>query len=330
MTGSRTRLLLPVLLLLSATSAAAQPVSMRISHQVPTAHHLHKILQGFEQEVEQGTQGAVQVELFPSEQLFKANDNPPAVARGAVEAALSVNFQWGAGIPEMSVTTIPYLLTDLPRIQRWPGSAAARLLEAKLANKGVRNLAWLYITRQIIVTSNQKPILALEDFKGVRIRGFNALADAGLAAVGAKPMPMAAPEVYPALQGGVLDAGMTDLSAAVSRRFYEVQKFGTVTPYNTVFFHLYVNPRWFDGLRPEHRAAIEVAAARAETAAIGITEATAAAAVGQLRDKGMTVHVHGADEAAAWAAAMLQPSLNAFLKAAPEDGVRLIELLDKL
>jgi len=310
--------------------AAAQPINMRISHQVPTAHHLHKILQGFEHEVEQGTQGAVQVEIFPSEQLFKATDNPPAVARGAAEAALSVNFQWGAGIPEMSVTAIPYLLSDLPRIRRWPGSAAAKLLDGKLANKGVRNLAWLYVTRQSIFTSDIKPLLKLEDFKGVRIRGFNVLADAGLAAVGAIPVVMAAPEVYRSLQTGSLDAGLTDVSAAVSRRFYEVQKFGTVTPYNTVFFHLYVNPRWFESLRPEYRAAIEGAAAKAEKAAIGITEETAAAAVGQLRDKGMTVHVQSADEAAAWAAAMLQPSLNAFLKAAPEDGVRLIELLDKL
>jgi TRAP-type C4-dicarboxylate transport system substrate-binding protein len=324
------RLLLAALCLAGlGVGAAAQPVVMRISHQVPTAHHLHRILQGMEREVEGATAGAVEVQVFPSEQLFKANENYGAVQRGAVEAALSVNFQWGNAIPEMNVTAIPYLLTDLKRVEQWPGSEAAQLLDRKLAAKGVRNLGWFYITRQIIFTSNIRPVVQLTDFKGAKVRGLSPLADAGLVAVGANPKPMAAPEVYEALQSGALDIGLTDLSAAVSRRFYEVQKFGTVTPYNTTFFHLYMNPRWFEGLRPEHRAAIETAARRAEKAAVAITEETAAAALHQLRDKGMTVHMQTPEETRSWSEAMQRPSLDAFLKAAPEDGPRLVELIGK-
>jgi TRAP-type C4-dicarboxylate transport system substrate-binding protein len=319
-----------LLLGLGVASAKAQPVVMRISHQVPTAHHLHKILQGFEAEVEQATAGGLEVQLFPSEQLFKANDNHPAVARGAVEAAVSVNFQWGATIPEANVTTIPFLLADLKRIEKWPGSEAARLIDRKLAGKGVRNVAWLYITRQAIFTSDRKPILQPSDFSGLKIRGFNHLADAGLAAVGAKPVPMAAPEVYQALQLGTLDAGLTDLSAAVSRRFYEVQKYGTVAPYNSVFFQLYVNPRWFEGLKLEHRAAIEAAARSAEKAALRITEETAGSAVGALQEHGMKIHIQTAEETKAWSEAMQKPALDSFLKAAPEDGQQLLELVAKL
>jgi len=322
--------LICLLLGLGAAGAAAQPVVMRISHQVPTAHHLHTILKGFEAEVEQATAGGLEVQIYPSEQLFKANDNQPAVTRGAVEAALSVNFQWGASVPGANVTTIPFLLNDLRRIEKWPGSEPAQLIDRKLAAKGVRNIAWLYITRQAIFTSDRKPLIQPWDFVGIRIRGFNSLADAGLAAVGAKPTPMAAPEVYQALQLGTLDAGLTDLSAAVSRRFYEVQKFGTVAPYNSVFFQLYVNPRWLEGLKPEHRAAIERAARNAERAALRITEATAAAAAGELREHGMAVHMQTPEETKAWTAAMQKPALEAFLRAAPEDGQRLLELLDQL
>ena len=321
---------LGLLLGLGVANAVAQPVVMRISHQVPTAHHLHRILQGFEAEVERATGGSLEVQLFPSEQLFKANDNHPAVARGAVEAAVSVNFQWGTTVPEANVTTIPFLLADLRRIEKWPGSEAAQLIDRKLAGKGVRNIAWLYITRQAIFTSDHKPLRQPSDFAGLKIRGFNALADAGLAAVGAKPVPMAAPEVYQALQLGTLDAGLTDLSAAVSRRFYEVQKYGTVAPYNSVFFQLYVNPRWFEGLKLEHRAAIETAARNAEKAALRITEETAGSAVGELREHGMTIHIQTAEETKAWTAAMQKPALDAFLKAAPEDGQQLLELVAKL
>ena len=79
----------------------------------------------------------------------------------------------------------------------------------------MKSVAWLYITRETIVTSGKKPIVALDDFKGVKIRGLNTLTDNALTAVGAAPSAMPGSEVYQALQSGVLDAGLTDLSAAV-------------------------------------------------------------------------------------------------------------------
>lgn len=313
-----------------ALSAAAQTVTMRVSHQVPPAHHLSKMLDGFAADVKARTNGEVLVQLFPAEQLHKAGENHPAVARGAVEAALSVNFQWGNTIPEMSVVVIPYFFSELERIKKFPGSEAAQLLDRKLEEKGVKNLAWFYITRQAIFTSGKKPLLAPEDFKGVKIRGFGKPADFALEALGAATSAMPGPEVYNALQSGVLDAGLTDLSAAVSRRFYEVQKFGTVSPGLTVYFHMYVNPRWWTGLSPAHRSALEAAAKRAEQDAIVITEETAAKAVDQLREKGMTLKVHTPAEAAVWKAAMQKPVMDAFLKAAAQDGPKLIELINKL
>lgn len=303
---------------------------MRISYQVPTAHHLHQALEGFKADVEKATNGEVKVQLFPAEQAFKAAENHPAVARGAFEAAVATNFQWGNTIPEMSVTTIPYLFTDLEKIKRFPGSEAEKLLDRKLAAKGVTNIAWFYITRQSIFTSGKKPLITVDDFKGVKIRGLNAIADAGFAAIGAAPTPMAAPDVYNALQTGALDAGLTDLSAAVSRRFYEVQKYGTVTDHFSVYFHLYANPAWLEKLPAAHRQAVLAAGAKAEKDVIAITEATAAKAVMQLREKGMEVHEQTPAERAAWIAAMQKPVIDAFLAAAPDDGAKLIELLRKL
>ncbi len=125
----------------------------------------------------------------------------------------------------------------------------------------------------------------------MKIRGLNTLTDNALVAAGAAPSAMPGSEVYQALQSGVLDAGLTDLSAAFSRKYYEVQKFGTVGPIFTIYFHMFVNPAWYAKLPAAHRQAIEAAAAKAEQDAIGVTEATAAAALKDLQAKGMTVHV---------------------------------------
>ena len=163
-----------------------------------------------------------------------------------------------------------------------------------------------------------------------QIRGLNPLTDNALSAVGAAPSAMSGAEVYQALQSGVLDAGLTDVSAGFSRRFYEVQKYGTVAPYFAVYFHMYVNPAWWTRLSPAHRAALEAAAAAVEAESIGVTEATAEAATRDLQAKGMAIHLQTAAERALWQPVMQKAVIDAYLKTAPEGGARIIELLGKL
>jgi C4-dicarboxylate-binding protein DctP len=315
------------LLALPGIARAQAQVTMRLSHQFPPAHHNARVIGAFAEDVATRSNGQVQVQVFPAEQLARAGENFPGVARGAFEAAAAVNFQWGTTIPEMNVVTIPYAFGEIERIRRFPGSDLARFLEGQLERRAVRNLMWLYTTRFAIYTSNRRPIVALEDFRGLKIRGFNALTDNALTALGAAPSAMPGPEVPQALQSGVLDAGLTDVSAAVSRRFYEFQRFGTVAPSLTVISHVYVNPRWWNGLSAAHRTVIEAAARKAEQDQIGVTEQTASAAVTELRARGMTVHEQTAAEAAAWRGAMQQPVVDAFLRMAPEGGPRSMELL---
>src|SRR5690348_17295201 len=100
-------------LALAAGTAAAAEFTMRISHPVPTAHHMHKALLLFAEDVKQRTKGGVDVQIYPAEQLVRTAENFPQVARGAIEAALVVNAQWGNTIPEMAAPTIPFFFTDL-------------------------------------------------------------------------------------------------------------------------------------------------------------------------------------------------------------------------
>jgi C4-dicarboxylate-binding protein DctP len=323
----RRQLLAAAGLALPGLARAQAQVTMRLSHQFPPSHHNARVVAAFAEDVAARSSGQVQVQVFPAEQLARAGENFPGVARGAFETAAAVNFQWGTTIPEMNVVTIPYLFTDIARIRRFPGSELARFLEGLLERRAVKNLMWLYTTRMSIFTSNRRPIVNLEDFRGLKIRGLNALTDHALTAVGAAPSAMPGPEVPQALQSGVLDAGLTDVSAAVSRRFYEIQRFGTVAPYFSVISHVYVNPRWWNGLSATHRGFIEAAARKAEQDQMQVTEDTAAAAVGELRARGMTIHEQTAAETAAWRAAMQQPVVDAFLRLAPEGGPRSIELL---
>lgn len=322
-------LLASLLVAASVGIATAADFTMRLSHQLPPTHHIAQTLDRFAEDVARETGNRVEVQIFGAEQAFRAAQNHAAVARGQVEAAVVTNFQWGGTLPEMNVMTLPYFMTDLDRLQRFPGSEAARMLEAKLLEKGVRNIAWLYTTRQSIFTSNAKPLVQTSDFAGMKIRGLSRLVDEAFVAVNAAPATMPGSEVYQALQTGVIDAGLTDVSAGYSRRFYEVQKYGTVTPFFAVYFHLFVTPTWWDRLPDDVRAGIERAAAKAEQDVIAVTEATAEQAITQLQEKGMVLHLQTADEAEVWKAAMQPPVLDAF-RALGDDAAKLVELIENL
>jgi len=309
------------------SSASADVVKMRVSHQLPPRHHLSKIIDGWAADIEKLSGGTIKVEIFGANQAFGAKQNYPAVAKGDIEAAFSVNFQWGKTIPEMNVTLKPYSVTDIKVLRKWPGSAPAKYLDGLLLKKGVKNVTWLFITNTSAYTSKGKALIKPADFKGVKIRGLNKLVDSGLKALGAAPSAMSGSKVYNALQTGVIDAGLTDIAAAYSRKYYEVQDHVTVSPLFSVFFHGYVNPKWFNGLNAKQQAAITQAGLNAASAALDATEEAAAKAPGQLKAKGMTVHIHTPAEIAAMKAVMEPAFTKAFNEATKGQGQKLLDMI---
>lgn len=324
--------------LASATIAAicfsgntlAADYTMRISHQLPPTHHTAINLDKFAKEVKEATKGRVEVQNFGSAQLFKPNQNHPAVASGKVEAAVILSFQWGGTIPEMSVTIIPYLMTSVAKQKAFVHSGAAKLLDAKMEAKGVKNIAWIVDSNDGIFTSSKKPLMAPADFAGLKIRGLNKLYDTGLTAMGAAPSAMPGSEVYQALQTGVLDAGFTSVKAAYSRKYFEVQKYGVASNTILAFDNLVVNPAWWNGLPADLRAAIQKAADKAVQRSISATDGVSPADIRVLNEKGMQAVVLTKVQEKVMADAMQPAVKKEFLRETAPDGVKLLELINRL
>jgi len=310
--------------------SGVQAAEMRCSHQLPPKHHIAKVIDKWAAEVKAQSKGDLNVQIFGANSLRGAKQNIPAVAKGDIECAFSVNFQWGKTVPTMNVTLKPYSVTDKDVLAKWPGSPAASFLDAKLLEKGVRNTVWLFTTRMSAYTSKGAPLVKPADFKGVKIRGINSLVDAGLVALGAAPSAMSGSKVYQALSTGVIDAGLTDISAAYSRKYYEVQDHVTVSPLFSVFFHGYLNPAWYDKLSDSNKKALKTAGDKAAQWAIDLTEESAAKAPGQLREKGMKVHMHTAAEIATMKAVMGPAFDKAFAKATGDDGKKLLDMISSM
>ena len=309
--------------------SASAADAIRCSHQLPPKHHIAQVIDRWAAEVESLSKGALDVQIFGANSLVGAKENIVATAKGDIECAFSVSFQWGKTLPIMTVTVAPFAFGDLDMWRRWPTSEAAGFLTDKLREKGVQNVVWLFTTNTSVFTSNDKNLVKPEDFKGVKIRGLVPAFNASLEALGAAPVSMSGSKVYEALSTGVIDAGLTDVAAAVSRKYFEVQDHFTVAPIISVYFHGYMNPAFYDGLSDAQKAALDEAGKKAALWAIEASQEAASAAPDALREKGATVHIATDAEVAALAAVM-RPAFDAAFAGDDPDSRKMVELIKQL
>lgn len=312
----------------ATNSLALAQTEMRCSHQLPPTHHIAEVIDRWASEVEKESGGDLDVQIFGANSLVGAAENITSTAKGDIECAFSVNFQWGKTLPIMNVTVAPFAFGDLDTWRKWPNSEAAEFLTEKLRDKGLQNIVWLFTTNTSVFTSNDRFLVRPEDFRGIKIRGLEPSFNASLEALGAAPSSMSGGKVYQALATNVIDAGVTDVSAAVSRKYFEVQDHFTVLPLISVYFHGYVNPDWYDDLSDENRSALQRAGKAAAAWAIVASVEAAADAPDTLRSKGANVHITSDAENQALEEVM-RPAFDANFEG-NEDATRLIELISRM
>lgn len=316
-------------LTLGAAQTAGAATAMRCSHQLPPAHAVAQVVDRWAAEVETLSQGELDVQIFGANSLVGEKENIIATAKGEIDCAFSVQFQWGKTLPVMTVTTRPFSFADMNIWRNWDGSEAANFLEDKLRTKGVENVVWLFQTSSSVFSSNGKYLKSPEDFKGVKFRGLAPAFNSALEAVGAAPVSMSGSEVYQALATGVVDGAMTGIDAAVSRKFYEVQDHFAVVPVISVYFHGYLNPKFYAGLSDQSKAALDEAGAKAAIWAVEAAEEAAVSAPKELADKGVNVHILTPEENAALEAVM-KPAFDATFATEDPDNKVLLEMIDKM
>ena len=141
-------------------------------------------------------------------------------------------------------------------------SLARRIAEAMtpVANRelerfGVRILAMYPFPAQVLFC--RAPFATLADLRGRRIRTFgNSLVDF-YGALGAQPVSIAFPEVYSALERGVVDCAITGSGSGAAARWPEVTTHISDLPVSWAVSAYVVNLAWFNRQEPAVRALIE-------------------------------------------------------------------------
>src|SRR5580692_1558592 len=286
--------------------AFADPLIIKFSHVVTPDAPKGKAALLFKQLAEKYTDGKVTVEVYPNSSLYKDKEELEALQLGSVQLlAPSISKFGPLGVKEFDVFDLPFLMTDDEHARQMMASPMMGELNKKLEDKGVKSLAY-WDNGAHVYTAN-RPLIMPDDFQGMkmRIQGSKVL-DAVARQLGAIPQIIAFGELYQALQTGVVDGEDNVPSNIYTQKFYDVQKYLTVSHHGRLTYALITNTKFWDSLPADVRPGLDRAVKEStdffnETAAKDNAEA-----LEKIKASGkVEVHVLTPEERQAWIAKLM-------------------------
>lgn len=298
--------LIVALLLLPASSAIAQSITIKFSHVVAPDTPKGKAAEKLKQLAEAATKGKVKVEVFPNSQLYKDGDELEALQRGAVHLlAPSVSKFGPLGAREFEVFDLPYLFPNAGVVHKVTDGEIGQRLFSKLDSKGLKGLA--YWDNGFKQFSSNRPMKKVADFRGMKLRVQSSkVLAANVRALGGVPQVMAFSEVYTALQQGVVDGTENPVSNLYTQKMHEVQKHLTISDHGYLVYAVIANKKFWDGLPADVRTALEQAMKEATKYEREIADKENTDALAAVKAAGTTqVYVLPDADRAQWKQAML-------------------------
>ena len=217
-------MLLTGVLCFGITAAKAAPIQLTYSNFFPPSHIQSKLAASWCKEVEKRTHGKVKVVYYPGGTLTKGKNCYDGVVNGLSDIGMSVLGYTRGRFPIMQAVDLPLGYTS--------GPLATKICNAvynKFKDPGFNDSQVMYLMAHGpgLLFTRKKAVKKLEDLKGLKIRGHGTTA-ALAKALGATPVAMPMPELYQALQKGVVDGALYPMEVNKGWRMADQVKFGTL------------------------------------------------------------------------------------------------------
>lgn len=227
----------------------------------------------FAELVKERTGGAVEVQIFPGEQLGNEKDLIEQVRSNVIQMTitgspmLSIFPGWGA----IGAFAMPYVfkgdtdetrLANLLKVAR--GEIGEEINRSGIEASGMRALDMVWWAGvQHLATRTQK-VTKVDDITDLKIRTPDTpIYRAALEALGAKVTPMAWTEVYTALQLGVVDGMANTPDLIYNAKLHEVQDYLALTGHLAQIQVVVINEDFYQGLSPALQEILQEAAIEA-------------------------------------------------------------------
>lgn len=239
----------------------AMATTWNFSAEQPDGNYVTENIKIFAKDVEEATGGALKFRVHPAGSLIKRPDLKRGVQQGIVPIGDVFISVLGNEDPMYEIDSVPLLATSFDEAKiLWQVSRQA--ISDRLEKQGILLLFAIPWPPQGLYTS--KPIVTIDDFKGVRFRTYNALLGRLADLMGASPVTVNPTEIAQAFSTGIIEAMLTSPATGVDsqawdfvRNYYDAKAF---IPKNCVL----VNARAFKKLPEAQQKAVLDAAVKAE------------------------------------------------------------------
>src|SRR5690625_762860 len=268
----------------------ADSVTLKLAHTGAEEHQYHLASEKFKELVEEKSDGAINVDIHPNATLGSEEDAIEQVMDGSVEmTTVAPDSSYANTVPEMDVFGMPYIFKDREHAYSvLDGEIGQELLDLA-EDHNMKGLGYWEIGFRHI-TNDEKEIEKPEDMKGLKIRVQPApVWENHMKALGANPTPVDFNELYSALDQGGVDGQENPLPTIESMKFYEVQKYISLTAHTYNPAIVIMNDGVWEELSEEHQTAIDESVKEATTYHRELLEGKEEEILENLEENGVTI-----------------------------------------
>jgi tripartite ATP-independent transporter DctP family solute receptor len=295
MSGSRKHLVGAIALAvgaLFATSASAQFTerTIRVSNGINADHPVGNGVTKFNQCLAQKSGGKMKLQAFWGGALGADLPATQALRSGTLEMVITSSSPLVGILPDLGVFDLPFLFANAKEADQVLDGPFGQYISDKLPAVGVVNLAW-WENGFRNLTNSRKPVQKWEDFQGVKVRVMqnNIFLDT-FKTLGANAVPMAFGEVFTALETKAIDGQENPFVTIDTSKFFEVQKYLSVTNHAyTPFMVLYSKPLW-DKLSKDEQGALQSCAIEGRDEQRRASRSLSDKSLANLKAKGMQIN----------------------------------------
>src|SRR6201997_2802720 len=149
---------------------AAPEFSLKYANNVPTTHPLNVRAKEAMDRIKVQTNGRVEIQVFPNNQLGSDTDMLSQLRSGALEFFTLSGLILSTLVPVASINGVGFAFKDYSQV--WPtmDGGLGTLVRGEIAKRGLYAFAKMYDNGYREITSSTKPIKTPEDLSGFKIR----------------------------------------------------------------------------------------------------------------------------------------------------------------
>lgn len=241
--------------------AIAADFTMRLAHHYPDVHIQAGPLRTFVEEVEQNSEGRIEISVYPAETLVSGREMLEAVEGGVVQVApMPGNYQTGA-IPQLDYITYPFMFDDAEHFRRAVDGGIFDLLATEYEQRGITLLNY-YHKGALHFMHRSAFLNTPAAFDGERIRSLGSTISALIEAMGGNALSVPLGEVDAAIERGMIDAITTNCAAHLSRGWSRGLPYVTYVDMSQGGEGLGINTDFFESLPDDLQQVVSDAAQR--------------------------------------------------------------------